>query len=215
MTQSLPASGLYFRVPAKVDEHTLQAVRQFAFVVNRSNYERNMHVIEIDAANAAADQIALLVTIIQSQGIVAIIRGSAEIAKAVEADGVILTDATQYAPARTLLGQESIIGLSCNQGQSEAEALVKLRPDYIFFGDEPSPGLFVPSLLRWLSQYEDISSVSGGTVTNDNAAHLVQAGATFLDCSDYIWSHEKGVMQAISNMLYAIDLASAKPDTLN
>ncbi|GEM_PF-2583203 len=37
----------------------------------------------------------------------------------------------------------------------------------------------------------------------------MQAGAGFIDAGDYIWSHEKGVMQGAVNMLHAIDLALA------
>lgn len=217
MNDSLPQSGVYIRISAESDpEKTLQQIRQIAMVINRSSYGKNMHVIEISFGNADKDQAAKLITLVKSLGIVVILRGPLELAKELAADGIILSDKAQIAQARELLGEDGIIGVGCDLGRPEAELILKENVDYVLFGDTNRQALPALDLLLWWSSVTEISSVAGGPVTNDDAKALVRTGATFLDCTDYVLQHPQGVLQAMSNMLYAIDLAAQPaPSSIN
>ena len=204
-----PPCGLYLKLAASMPtENALRFIRQAAFVINRSAYEQNMHAFEIDPSGAADDLTATLVQLIQAQGLVAILRSPAQLAQDLGADGVILTDASQIAEARRILGDEKIIGLSCELGRTEAEAALALDIDYVILAD--------PALIGWWAGQSEHPCVATGSITNDTTAHYVRAGAGFIECSNYVWTHEKGTIQAITDMLYAIDLAAeSKKAALN
>ncbi len=207
---SAPPCGLYIKVSAATSfQDNLTAIRQAAFVINRSSYDRNMHIIEIAAEDTADDEFTSgLVQLVQSQGLVAILRGPVELAKKYNADGVILADAGQIDLARRELGDEKIIGLSCQLGRSEVEAALGKGFDYIIIGDHARTGHSDPELISWWAGRTEDPCVAGGDITNDDAALYVRAGAAFVDCTGYLLNHEKGVTQATSNMLYAIELAA-------
>lgn len=217
MTESIPQTGVYIRISADSEpEQTLQKIRQIAMVVNRSSYDKNMHVIEIASGNASKEHVLTLINLVKSLGIVAILRGPLDIVTEIGADGILLSDLTQLAKAREVIGEEGIVGVSCDLGRSEAELIARQNVDYILFGDAKRQALPPPDLLLWWSSSTDISSVAGGPITNDNAKPLVQAGATFLDCTSYVLDHPKGVLQAMSNILHAIDLAAQpSPSSIN
>ena len=204
-----PPCGLYLKLETSTPaEDALRFIRQIAFVINRSAYEQNMHIIEITPSGPADELIAGYVQLTQAQGLIAIVRGSAQLAHDLGADGVILTDASLIDEARRLLGDTKIIGLSCELGRAEAEAALKFDLDYVILAD--------PALISWWAAHSDDPCVATGNITNDTTAHYVRAGAGFIDASKYVWNHEKGIIQAVTDMLYAIDLAAeSKKSALN
>lgn len=208
---SAPPCGLYLKLPPDgTFEILLAGIRNAAFVINRSAYEQNMHIVEVDA-DAALDPVSQtgLVHLIKSLGLVAIVRGTVAQAKLFQADGVLLRDPARLAAARAELDDDKIIGLSCPLGRSEAETALKAGIDYVIFGDhEKNP--VDPQLISWWAGVTEDPCVAGGAITNDMAGPYVRAGAAFIDCSDYVWQHPKGVLQGVTDMLYAIDLAAEK-----
>jgi thiamine monophosphate synthase len=213
MKQGAPACGLYLRIPADPDmEATIQALRQAMLVINRSDYERNMHVIEVcsdSAANPeeAREKASVLAEIARLQGITPILRGSAGAARAAGADGVLLEDIGEMEAARAALGEASIIGVSCGLKRSIAQKALEAGADFVSFGLPENGMLPSPDLIGWWSALTEVPALAAGPVDNDGAGAFVRAGAGFLDCWAYIAGHEKGVMQGTVNMLYAIDLA--------
>ncbi len=209
MKAELPPCGLYFRVEEDpVMDRILPAMRQAAFVINRSDYEKNMHVMEIQPGpeGTARENAAALIQLAKMEGLVAILKGDAATAAALDADGVLLDNAGAVESARALMG-DKILGLVCGDSRMAADRARAAGVDYVTFGVVGSGTLPSPSLFQWWSTLTDIPSLACGSVTNDDAATYVTAGATFLDCSDYVWDHPKGVMQGVTNMLYAIELA--------
>jgi thiamine-phosphate pyrophosphorylase len=210
-----PPCGLYLCIAENPDmDKVLLALRQAAMVINRSAFDRNMHVVELAAGpegqgagqGTGREKTEALVQIVKMEGLVAIIKGDAQAAKDMQADGVLLADANAIAPARALLGEEAIIGLACGQDKALAQKAHERGADYVSFGDAQ---VFAPiALLNWWSTLSQAPALASGNLTNDDVAAYLAAGATFLDCSDYVWNHPKGVMQGTVNMLYAIELAA-------
>ncbi len=209
MKQGTPSSGLYLRIrPDAAMDDILPKLRQAAFVINRSEYEKNMHVIEVAPKDQPSRESATaLIQIAKMEGLVAVLRGDAETALALEADGVLLEDVAAAAAARDMM-KEKIVGAVCGNSRAAADEALAAGVDLVAFGVDGLSSLPPASLFHWWSTRTDIPSLACGPLTNDDAAIYVGAGATFLDCTDYVWEHPKGVMQGVSNMLYAIELAS-------
>lgn len=209
-----PECGLYIRLPAHPPvDLIIPQLKQIFFVTTRSAYEKNMHVLEMEGDAAGDhDYIEATKSILgygRTSGFATILRGGAEQARAVEADGVMLDRVEDIGSARAVLGAEAIIGVRCGLSRDMAEAAIAAGADYVSFtgvgGRVPDP-----ALLSWWATRTALPALAEGLVTNDDVKALVHAGAVFVDATDYILKHPQGVMQAVSNMIYAIELATEK-----
>lgn len=209
MKKGAPRCGLYLRIDRDMDmQAAILGLRQVAMVVNRSEYERNMHVVEV-AAPAPDDQesrerASTLIELAKLGGLVAIMAGSAEAAHALNAEGVLLDDENAIGLARSVLGDAAIIGLSCGGDEGRAQRAVNLGCDYVGF-ERGSPDLFA----RWDTGHTQ-PALADIALDNNLAGAYAASGASLLNCSRYVWKHPKGVMQGVVNMLHAIDLALEK-----
>jgi thiamine monophosphate synthase len=210
MKKGAPPCGLYLRIgPDPAMDKIMPALRQAAFVVNRSEYERNMHVIEVATGEGeAANKAVALVQLAKMEGLTALMKASADEAAAAGADGVMLEHIEKVEEAREKLGKDAIIALACGISRAIAEQAKEQGVDCVQFGAPEASMLPSTDLFSWWSTLTAIPSIAAGPVTNDNAGAYVRAGASFLDASPYVWDNPKGVMQGTVNMLYAIDLAA-------
>lgn len=208
---SAPPCGLYIRI---TDDFVFEAIvarlRQLFSVATRSAYEKNMHVIELPGYADSADraeEIKGLITLIQQNGFVAILRR--DIAKTAEwkADGVLLESVNDIDIAREALGPDIILGVNARTSQFVAEKALDAGVDYVIFGAAGKMQLPPADIISWWSARTDVPCLAAGPITNDDCAAFVHAGATFIDATAYILNHPDGVTQGAANMLYAIDLA--------
>lgn len=210
--EGAPQAGLYLRIADdKPFEDAFRAMREAAFVINRSAYEKNLHVLEVggDPLDVdSTDRLRALVLGGQQNGLVVIVRGHAGLAFAVEADGVFLDKAEDLANAREVLGEDAIIGLRCGLSRQTAEdAEAGGIADYISFAAAADHILPPESLIAWWGTRSETPALVEGKITNDECGRYVRAGATFIDGSDYVWNHPQGIKQGTVDMLYAIELA--------
>lgn len=207
-----PACGVYLRIAEdKPLEDANRDIREAAFVINRSSYEKNLHVLELDgeSGNAEASQRLLaLAEIGKKNGMVVIVRGPAWLASAAEADGVLLAKAEEIVQAREIMGEDGIIGLRCGLSRMTAEKAADMGVDYISFASG-GRGDILPqdSLISWWSVKSEVPALVEGKISNDDCGRYVCAGATFVEATDYVWNHPQGIKQGTIDMLYAIDLA--------
>ncbi|QQG35930.1 MAG: thiamine phosphate synthase [Micavibrio aeruginosavorus] len=207
-----PACGLYLRVADDLPFETAMAqIREAAFVINRSAYEKNMNVLEIGGSLDDEEgllRMQALVELARQLGVVAIVRNHAGLAFAAEADGVILEKIEDVEAARAVMGSDAIIGVRCGLSRLTAEKALDVRVDYISFAAGGRGDVLPPeSLVGWWSVKSDTPCLIEGSLTNDDCGRYVRAGATFLEASDYVWNHPKGIKQGTIDMLYAIELA--------
>ncbi|MGD8525096.1 MAG: thiamine phosphate synthase [Thioalkalispiraceae bacterium] len=109
------------------------------------------------------------------------------LAKAVDADGVhIGQQDAKIEQARTLLGEDKIIGVSCNNRLDWALSAQQRGADYVAFGrffashtkpDAPPADI---QLLQQAHQQLQVPIVAIGGITPHNARQLVAAGADML-----------------------------------
>ena len=211
--------GLWIRLgPDLALDVLVRDLKQIFFAINSSRYQRNMHALEIsgdESDELFRKDAAALFEMARSAGIATILRGSAELAHEAGADGVLLSDLNEIEKARSLYGDDGIIGLACGLSNEDAAAAYDADVDFVSFGTGKNT-MPDAEILKFWTMLTDLPAVIEGPVTNDYAAYYVQAGAGFIDCGGYIWSHGKGVMQSTVNMMHAIDVAidkQQKPET--
>lgn len=216
MSKTLPPCGLYLRIEASPDlTQVVPSIRQATLVMNRSAYEQNMHIMEIDTSKVTMPEVVQgLIQLVKNEGVVALLRSNAQMALDLDADGVLTYTLDELKAARALLPEEKIVGLSCTFDRDLATQAIEAGADYVVFSDPKGIDIQAIPFFNWWSTMTDVPAVAQGGITNDNASTYVKAGVTFLDCSDYVWKHTEGIKQGVVNMLYAIDLAAEKA-TLN
>ncbi len=119
-------------------------------------------------------------------GVPLIIDNDVELARAVAADGVHLSqDDIEIDDARRALGPRAIIGMSCRDSLQRGEDAARAGANYISFGaffastTKPLATRAHVDLLRQSAAF-GVPRVAIGGITPDNGAALVEAGADFL-----------------------------------
>ena len=133
------------------------------------------------------EQAAALVALCRSQDALFIINDDVELAARVGAAGVHLgrADADLHA-ARKRLGAAAIIGISCYNELTRAQAAAEQGADYVAFGrffssqTKPDAIAATPDLLTAARRTLDLPLVAIGGITPDNGARLIAAGADML-----------------------------------
>lgn len=210
-----PPCGLYMRIDdyTKPEEVT-KTIREIALVINRtSGYAQNKHVVEFafDAGDQAqVKAVSDLVGVVQTQGLVAILSGHHE--DVLSADGVIVETAADFDAADKALLNEDIIGFACGGSKEKAGEAILLEADYVILSADPA-------LVAWWMKKKPAAHGTlccvSGNLTPDNVAEFTALGVDFVDATNYILGHEKGIMQGTVNMLHALELAVQEPQVKN
>ena len=119
-------------------------------------------------------------------------------------DGVhIGQEDTPYAEARSLMGKDRIVGVTCHDSRHLAIEAGEAGADYVAFG------AFYPTatkeaktacdieVLQWWTELMVVPAVAIGGITVDNAPPLIAAGADFLAVSSGIWAYTDGAAAAV------------------
>ncbi|MGF1462252.1 MAG: thiamine phosphate synthase [Maricaulaceae bacterium] len=147
---------------------------------------------------------ARLLPLAQARGVAALVNDRPDLAKILGADGVhIGQEDVDYAQARTLLGADASIGVTCHDSRHLAMVAGEAGADYVAFGAFFPTATKAPKtaasvdLLEWWSELFEIPCVAIGGITVENGAPLVRAGADFLAVSSGVWNHPEGPATAI------------------
>ncbi|WND01414.1 thiamine phosphate synthase [Temperatibacter marinus] len=139
-----------------------------------------------------------------SHDVAFILNDSAELAKQVDADGVHLGQSDgSVEEARTLLGYDKSIGVTCHDSRHLAFEAGDKGADYVAFGtffDSPTKASdYRPELdiLTGWDEATEIPSVAIGGITVDNCQQLAKAGAHFVAVSSGVWSYPEGPEAAV------------------
>lgn len=137
-----------------------------------------------------------------------ILNDRTDLALSCGADGVHLgQNDGDVAAARALLGEEAVIGVSCQDSRHRAMEAGEQGADYVSFGAfyptatkpeaESRPN---PEILRWWSTWTNVPCVAIGGITADNAAPLAAAGVDFVAVSGSVWTHPDGPAAAVTRL---------------
>jgi thiamine-phosphate pyrophosphorylase len=129
-------------------------------------------------------QAAEIARLCRSWNALFIVNDSVELACEIDADGVHLgKDDADVGTARTLLGREKLIGVSCYNEMRRARAAASLGADYVAFGSffpsdtKPQALRADTELLRFAASEIALPVVAIGGINEVNAAGLIAAGA--------------------------------------
>lgn len=138
-----------------------------------------------------------------------IVNDSVALAKRLGADGVHLgQDDGDAREARTILGPNVQIGVTCHDSRHLAMEAGEKGADYVAFGSfYPTTTKAVehhpePVILSWWAALFELPSVAIGGITPENGAPLVAAGADFLAASSAVWGgDEEAAVRAFGRIL--------------
>ena len=138
-----------------------------------------------------------------------IVNDSVALAKRLGADGVHLgQDDGDPREARSVLGPDAQIGVTCHDSRHLAMEAGEAGADYVAFGSfYPTATKAVchfpdPSILSWWATLFEIPSVAIGGVTPENCGALASAGADFVAASHAVWgSDEAAAVRAFGEAL--------------
>jgi thiamine-phosphate pyrophosphorylase len=199
-----PPCKLYLITPAKIDPNAFAEDLKAA----------------IDAAPDAVGAVQLRLKDVPDEDIIAganvlmpichaadiplIINDRADIAQATGADGVHLgQDDGSLADARTLLGKDAIIGVTCHDSRDLAIEAGDGGADYVAFGaffpttSKDAKHQADPDIVEWWSTMTIVPCVAIGGITPENCGPLVEAGADYLAVINGVWGHPGGPAEAV------------------
>jgi thiamine-phosphate pyrophosphorylase len=161
-----------------------------------------------DDVLAAAD---VLLPIAREFDAAFLINDRPELALKAGADGVHIgqSDAS-YGDARTLLGDEAVIGVTCHNSKHQGLVAGEAGADYVAFGaffPTQTKAAATPAdidILQWWAFATTTPSVAIGGITPENCAPLVRAGADFLAVSSAVWGADDGPAAAVQAFHAAI-----------
>lgn len=133
-----------------------------------------------------------------------IVNDSIGLAKRLGADGVHLGQHDgDPREARTILGKDAQIGVTCHNSRHLAMEAGEAGADYVAFGafyptsTKEVDYLAEPEILSWWSTLFAIPCVAIGGITPENAAPLVAAGTDFIAASGAVWNAEGSEAAAV------------------
>ena len=150
-----------------------------------------------------------LLPIVHEAGVAFILNDRVDLAQKLRVDGVHLgQEDMPMREARTVLGENMAIGVSCHDSRHLAMEAGEAGADYVAFGaffatQSKSPeklaqyGTPGSEILDWWSTYTTVPSVAIGGMTPENCVPLVTAGADFIAAITAVWSHPQGAAAAV------------------
>jgi thiamine-phosphate pyrophosphorylase len=193
---------LYLITPPTLEPHRFSESLKAALAAGDvATLQLRMKDVGDDEIRRAAE---LLMPIAQGAGVAFLLNDRPDLAAELGADGVhIGQDDMPYKQARALLGESSIVGVTCHDSRHLAIDAAEGGADYVAFGaffptstKEPKTRAAI-ELLRWWSELVTVPCVAIGGITIDNAPRLIKAGADFLAVSAGVWSHIEGPAAAV------------------
>lgn len=162
--------------------------------------------------DAIAQATKRLMPIAEAAGIAFILNDDPQLAKELNTDGVhIGQEDMSYRDARSLLGPDAIVGVTCKNSRHLAMEAAGDGADYVAFGaffqtqTKDKTVHADPEILEWWSSLAEIPSVAIGGITVENAGVLVKSGADFLAVSGGVWNHPDGPAAAVAAFNQMID----------
>lgn len=166
-----------------------------------------------DEIMRAADR---LLPLCRARDVAFLVNDRPDLAKACGADGVHVGQSDSACrDARSLLGADATIGVTCHASRHLAMDAAEAGADYVAFGaffptdTKDAPTSADPDILRSWSLATTVPCVAIGGITPGNCGPLVAAGADFLAVSAAIWRDGVGPAAAMRGFIAAIAAAQA------
>jgi len=208
---------LYLITPAKLDPEAFAGPLAAALDAGDvACVQLRLKDADDDAVRRACD---ILRPVVQERGVAFILNDRPDLAHETGCDGVhIGQQDAAYKEAREMVGNDSIVGVTCHDSRHLAMEAAEAGADYVAFGaffptttKTPKSQAGVEILESW-SMMITVPCVAIGGITPENCPPLVRAGADFLAASSAVWDHVEGPAGAVKAFNEAIGKASQEAD---
>ena len=149
-----------------------------------------------------------LQTILQRYDVAVIMNDRPDLAAELGCDGVhVGQEDTPYMEARSIVGEEKIVGVTCKKSRHLAIEAADDGADYVAFGgffrsstkQSAETERADPAILSWWSQTTNVPCVAIGGITVDNCKVLVEAGADMVCVVSGVWDYPTGPAAAVND----------------
>ena len=149
-----------------------------------------------------------LQTILQSYDVAVIMNDRPDLAAELGCDGVhVGQEDIPYMEARSIVGEEKIVGVTCKKSRHLAIEAADYGADYVAFGgffrsstkQSAETERADPEILSWWSQTTNVPCVAIGGITVDNCKVLVEAGANMVCVVSGVWDYPTGPAAAVND----------------
>ena len=158
-----------------------------------------------DATVLAA--VAALKPVAQARGVAVILNDRPDLAARSGCDGVHLGQSDgSVSAARTMMGREAMIGVTCHDSRELAMDAAEAGADYVAFGaffptaTKATVHRPDPEILTIWQETVEIPCVAIGGITAATAGDLARAGADFVAVSAAVWTHPDGAAAAVREL---------------
>ena len=196
------ACKLYLITPPKIE------LRVFLDQLRAALGAGEVACVQLRLKDASDDVILgtaeMLMPIAHEHDVAFLINDRPDLAAKAGADGVHIgqSDAS-YEEARSTVGGNAIVGVTCHDSRHLAMIAGEKDADYVAFGAMfPTTTKDVshhatPELIQWWRKLTTVQCVAIGGITPENCPTVVAAGADFLAVSSGIWNHPDGPEVAV------------------
>jgi thiamine-phosphate pyrophosphorylase len=195
---------LYLISPAKIDVGAFARDLEAAFAAG------DVACFQLRLKGAGDEDIfkasEVLLPVCRKYDVPFLLNDNAGLARDVGADGVHLgQDDGALEDARTKLGFDAMIGVTCHDSRHLAFLAGDAGADYVAFGaffptkTKKTKFTAKPDLLTWWAEIAEIPCLAIGGITPANCAPLIEAGAHFLAVSSAVWNHPGGPAEAVKS----------------
>ena len=149
-----------------------------------------------------------LQTILQRYDVAVIMNDRPDLAAELGCDGVhVGQEDIPYMEARSIVGEEKIVGVTCKKSRHLAIEAADYGADYVAFGgffrsstkQSAETERADPEILSWWSQTTNVPCVAIGGITVDNCKVLVEAGANMVCVVSGVWDYPTGPAAAVND----------------
>ena len=149
-----------------------------------------------------------LQTILQSYDVAVIMNDRPDLAAELGCDGVhVGQEDTPYKEARSIVGEEKIVGVTCKKSRHLAIEAADDGADYVAFGgffhsstkQSAETERADPEILSWWTQTTNVPCVAIGGITVDNCRVLVESGADMVCVVSGVWDYPTGPAAAVND----------------
>ena len=149
-----------------------------------------------------------LQTILQAYDVAVIMNDRPDLAAELGCDGVhVGQEDIPYMEARSIVGEEKIVGVTCKKSRHLAIEAADYGADYVAFGgffrsstkQSAETERADPEILSWWSQTTNVPCVAIGGITVDNCKVLVEAGANMVCVVSGVWDYPTGPAAAVND----------------